>query len=154
MKKGWGLLVIFPGLGQCFEFPLVLQHCWLGDWKGIWSVTSCATYPEGSLLEQMKEETEVELENRGSPVNSCWNMKVVVVVMVVVITVMLAVMTVQVNQSQCLRVSLSRLALPLYRRKVCTVLEQFCFCRCCLYSVHGLNIMWLMSLYVLVCRVC
>ena len=149
MKKGWGLLVIFPGLGQCFEFPLVLQHCWLGDSKSIWSVTSCATYPEGSLLEQMKEETEVELENWGSPVNSCWSMKVVVVMVVV-----MAVMTVQVNQSQCLRVSLSHLALPLHRRKVCIVLEQFCFCRFCLYSVHWLNIMWLMSLYVLLCPVC
>jgi len=30
-KKRRGQWVIFPDLVQCFEFPSVLWHCWLGD---------------------------------------------------------------------------------------------------------------------------
>jgi len=31
MKKEWGQAL---GLGQCFEFPSVLWHCWFGDRNG------------------------------------------------------------------------------------------------------------------------
>jgi len=42
MKKGWGQAT---GWVQCFQFPSVLWHCWLGDRKEIWLViTTCATY--------------------------------------------------------------------------------------------------------------
>ena len=38
--KGWALST---GCGQCSMYPLVLWHCWLGDWKGIWPIKTRAT---------------------------------------------------------------------------------------------------------------
>jgi len=41
--KEWGQA---DGWGQCFEFPFLLSHCWLGDRKGIWLIKNSATYPQ------------------------------------------------------------------------------------------------------------
>ena len=36
----------FPGWGQCFKFPSMHRHCWLGDRKGIQSLTLKSYLPE------------------------------------------------------------------------------------------------------------
>ena len=43
MKKGWGQVT---GCGQCFVFPSVLWHCWLGDRKGIRPTKRCDAYSQ------------------------------------------------------------------------------------------------------------
>ena len=43
MKKGRGQAT---GWGQCFVFPSVLQHCWLGDRKDIWPLKNPCHLPQ------------------------------------------------------------------------------------------------------------
>jgi len=62
MKKGWGQTI---GWGQCFEFPSMLWHCWLGDKNSI--KNSWYLSPEVISQNKWTKKTEWELSNPGSP---------------------------------------------------------------------------------------
>ena len=54
MMNGWGQAT---GWTQCFVFPSVLWHCWLGDRKDIRPVKTWATFPQTS-----EERTPMEVD--------------------------------------------------------------------------------------------
>ena len=47
----WVPWVILPRCCQCFWFPSVLWHCWLGGRKGIQCVKTCFSYPHPTQYE-------------------------------------------------------------------------------------------------------
>jgi len=51
LKKGWGTFCEFLSSDKCFCFLQCFD--WLDNRNGIWPIKTCATYPEGFLLEEL-----------------------------------------------------------------------------------------------------